>query len=225
NYLDPEDDIDIGVMEHDMDKVKKLILSNAKLRPFLKVKKEWATELSTKINGFQFDFFTINYDAKFLYHYYYDKNPNDNNQWTLKYRIRFPKEVYFPLNTYKFLGVDFPVPNNINKRLEIQYGDWKTPVKAFFGRHNILNVDKSYLVDEKDFVPLYSSDLFQKKLSTDIAVMFSTFMRDDMCQQTIQFFRKFPYRLYITDQGFFSLEKEEYYKQLRKEGHVIIYLP
>lgn len=219
NDIKTNDDFDFAIHEDDINKVKKLILNDKNLNPYLKVKKEWRKELSVYINKFQIDFYSFSYDKKWVYHYFYAKNKNDNGKWTLGYRIKFPIKSYFPLQTVEFLGLKWKCCNDFEKKFELHYGkDWKKPKKQFFGIENIPCFDKEYLLDDKNWQPII-------KRNTDIGIVLTTFLRDEVIFKTLKHYSEFPYKIYLGDQGFFTLEKENIYDEYRKQGHSIIYLP
>lgn len=215
NKFDENDDFDISVYRDDFEKVKQLIYDDDKLRPMLKLKKEWKNEISFLVNGFQVDFNVYDYDDKFVYSYWYTKNPKDNNQWTLGYRIEFPKDIYFPLSEIELFGVKWQCCNNPREKFRLHYGeDWEIPKTIFRNIHNTPCVDQTYRSDEKDWKP-----------KARIAVVLVTFLRDEICFETLEHYNKFGYKIYLADQGYYRKDKDMIYDKYRKQGHVIKFLP
>ncbi len=63
---------------------------------------------------------------------------------------------------------------------------------------------------------------------SQVAIMIKTFMRDARLVKTLDAIHqniKYPYRIYIADDGGVSNEKEYKYQQLEKQGHKIIRMP
>ena len=75
-------------------------------------------------------------------------------------------------------------------------------------------------------------ELLEKKLEklqgTDkIAIIIHTFLRDNMIDRCIHSIKEYcnNYRIYISDAGFMTPGKKEWYDSLEKEGHKVILLP
>jgi glycosyltransferase involved in cell wall biosynthesis len=63
------------------------------------------------------------------------------------------------------------------------------------------------------------------KVEHQVAVVMTTFLRDEIIMKTMNFYLKFPYKMYVVDQGLPTPEKDAFYASMRAKGHVIQYAP
>ena len=139
NALD--DDIDLGFFSEDFDRV----LTFLSKHPEIGFCKKWKKEIVLNYNGFQVDLFFFDIDDKHIYFYSYYSDEKSKGKQNVERRFKFPKEVYLPLKEYTFKnGITTLIPNDIEKRLELFYGDWKTPRKIW-GWWEVPALDKTYL--------------------------------------------------------------------------------
>jgi hypothetical protein len=201
-YL-PQDDIDFCLVMDEYEKTKKMLLDNIKEFEHINVRTK---ELSIKRKGIKCDFiFGEIKEDKFLL-YSYKANPFNSNKWNWEWRAIYPKDVYFPLTTYKFKnGLTFPVPAKLEDKLAIHYGKtWRTPLK----------------------VPCWTFDLADNKDKNfaPMAVIMTTIERDEILKRCLPSYLQYPIKLYLCDQNkVISQEKEHYYQSLRNKGHIIIH--
>lgn len=241
NLLDVNDDQDFAIYRDDLDKVRSLLKNDPLLKPLLRIKKEWPNEISIFVMaedrnhiefayGHQIDFYRYDYDDVYCYHYWYERGTD--GKWETPYRIRFPKAVYFPLTKFNFLGTDWITPNNPEEKFVHHYGpDWRTPKKQFYGIASIPCVDRTW--DAKSIpvskgenvlpepVPVVDPIEYKGEFDPRVAVMMTTFLRDDLIMKTMKYYLQFPYRMYVVDQGRHSAIKKMFYEEMRAKGHVI----
>jgi phosphorylcholine metabolism protein LicD len=134
-----DDDIDLGLFIEDYDKVLNL------LSPKFIIHK-WRNQMVFTYKGFQTDLFFCSVDDKYLYLYAYYSDGKSEGRCNVEFRIKYPKEVCLPLKEFTFKnGMTFLVPNDIEKNLELHYGDWKTPIDKPWYYFDIPAWDKTYL--------------------------------------------------------------------------------
>jgi hypothetical protein len=243
NLLDVNDDQDFAIYRDDLDKVRELLKNDPILKPILRIKKEWPNEISVFLNsedknpkefayGHQIDFYRYDYDDVYCYHYWYERGTD--GKWETPYRIRFPKVAYFPLKRMSFIGASWIVPNDPETKFVHHYGpDWRTPKKQFYGIASIPCVDRTW--DTKS-IPISKGEEvmpepvevvkpveYAGEYDQRVAVMMTTFLRDDLIMTTMSYYLQFPYRMYVIDQGRHTDEKNKFYTVMRAKGHVIEY--
>jgi hypothetical protein len=197
-----ESDIDFGIMIDDYDKLKEVIEQNKD--KFEKINYR-TREISLRFNGVKFDFICFVKKDNDIYFYAYKQNQYNNNKWNYEWRGRFPYDVYFPLKSTHIFDTVVPIPNNIEKKIEMQYGlDWRTP---------------------KPHIACWTYELNQVKDINyrPVAVIMTTIERDEILFKVLPSYLQYPVKLYLLDQGKHTKEKDEYYDKLRNEGHDITY--
>lgn len=199
NYIE-KDDIDFGVLIEDFDKLLSVLEKNRNLFEMIHVRNK---EISIRYLGVKFDFLMYESHGNEIYLYAYKQNPYCSNKWNWEWRAKFPIDVFLPIQKMTLLGEEFNVPNNIDKRLTLQYGNWKVPVN----------------------VPAWTSDmnLALDKVYNPIAVVMTTFLRDESLFKVLPSYLQYPIKLYLLDQGLRTKEKDLYYEELRAKGHYIEY--
>lgn len=204
-YRDNEfskDDVDFGLMIENYDRLKKILEENKHYFEMIHYRDK---EISIRLNNIKFDFIFFKKKDNNIYFYAYKQNLYCSNKWNYEWRGKFPYEVYFPLGKITLQGLTFNAPNNIEKKIEMQYGsDWKTP---------------------KPHIACWTYELNQVKDESykPIAVLMTTFLRDDIMKKVIPSYLQYPVKLYLLDQGNQTQEKEIFYNELRKQGHYIAY--
>lgn len=211
-------DIDIGFFHKDIESVRQIALEVG-LVLFHEWRKELCFAYSDKGIKIKFDCFFHDTDEENIYWYAYKKN-NTDNIWNIEWRKTFSKEDFFPLTKVKFLNNDFNLPGNIEKYLTTIYGNWKVPAPWKYENYEKVQ-DQDYNVKTE----LKSFDIRKNHTFSNIAVVLTTFLRDNMVLKTLEYYDRYPYRIYLADQGMFSIEKEKAYEKFRQRGHVIIYCP
>jgi glycosyltransferase involved in cell wall biosynthesis len=211
NFIKHDDDIDIGIPVKYLEQVKSII-DNSDWHYYM----IWRRELGIVRHGYpkhlsKIDIFFLEEDDKNSYFYLYKKNPM-HGFWDIEWRMKFPKGCFGKFKPTTITQPNFRIPMFIpveyEKILLHEYGkDWKNPNPEWDTYHAPCK-DDSY---------------------REIAIIIPTFMRDNKLKILIdsikQHFHPDWYRLYIADQGLFSLEKEKYYQELKKEGHFYTFLP
>jgi hypothetical protein len=203
-YRDNElskDDVDFGLKLENYNKLKEILEKNKSYFEMIHYRDK---EISIRINNIKFDFIFFKQKENDLYFYAYKQNPYCNNKWNWEWRGKFPYSVYFPLKQLTFKHLTFNVPNKIEKKIEMQYGDdWKIPRNVACWTYELNQVK------DENYKP--------------IAVLMTTFLRDDIMKSVIPSYLKYPIKLYLLDQGKQTPEKEIFYDTLRKQGHCIEY--
>jgi glycosyltransferase involved in cell wall biosynthesis len=211
NFIEHDDDIDIGIPVKYLEQVKSII-ENSDWHYYM----VWRRELGIVRHGFpkhlsKIDIFFLEEDNEYSYFYLYKKN-SLHTLWDIEWRMKFPIGYYKefkPVNiTQPNFRIPMFVPIEYEKILTHEYGyNWKT-LNPEWNTYNAPCRDKSY---------------------REIAIVIPTFLRDNKLKILIdsikQNFHPDWYKIYIADQGLFSSEKEKYYQELQKEGHYYTFLP
>lgn len=201
-----DSDVDIAIDVKDYDKVKSLIESSGiyhfhmTWRRELCVIKHLFRRSESQIDVFFMerkgdDYLLIDYEANSF-----------SGTWDIERCLKFKYEWFESFNTVKFLGMDIQIPVGTEQILEAHYGDWRTPTSNWKTEDS-----KAYVNDYRQ-----------------IAIIIPTFLRDNCLKILVESIKKtLPktwYKLYIGDQGYSDLSKDDYYKQLKSEGHFVSYL-
>jgi hypothetical protein len=197
-----ESDIDFGILLQDYDKVKTIIETNKHHFEMVHYRDK---EISIRLNGIKFDFICFVKKQQDLYFYAYKQNPYCSNKWNYEWRGKFPYTVYFPLRVMTINTMCVPVPNDIETKIRMQYGeDWNVP---------------------KPEIVCWTYELNQVKdiNYNPIAVIMTTIERDEILFKVLPSYLKYPVKLYLLDQGKHTKEKDEYYDELRSQGHFVEY--
>ena len=207
DFIKHDEDVDIGIPLNYKEKTMKLI-ENSDWKYYC----IWRREIGIVRHGYtksesKIDLFFLETDDAFTYIYSYLKNPL-HGIWDIEWRMKFPKECFKEFKKYKIGDIPIYIPEKYKEILELEYGpDWKTSNPKW---------------------STYAAPAYDKE-HREIAIIIPTFLRDKKLPLLIESIKKTYsadwYRLYIADQGCFTLEKEYYYNQLRKEGHFITFLP
>jgi len=201
NFMDHDTDTDIAIPVEEMDKVKNIIESSK-----WKIFGKWRRELSVKeqMGGnlyYKIDIFFIEEDDKNSYLYAYRYN-QDTKKWDIEWRMNFPKGIFINRLRYKIRNIDIYIPNQYEEILEYEYGtNWKIPDEKW----NDINAP----CRDKCYYP--------------IAVVMTTFLRDDIMLKCLPSYDKYPLRIYLLDQGTSTPNKEKFYNIYRKKDHIIEY--
>ena len=199
-YLE-KDDVDFGVLIEDYNRLIEILNQNKSLFEMIHIRNK---EISIRYLGIKFDFLMYEIHEEEIYLYAYKQNPFCGNKWNWEWRAKFPKNVILPIRKKFFNDIEISVPNDIETRIALQYGEnWKTPINVPSWTYE-MNLAK----DEK-YVP--------------IAVVMTTFLRDDILKKVLPSYLQYPVKLYLLDQGFKTPEKNKLYDELRKLGHYIEY--
>ncbi len=195
-----KDDVDFGVLIEDFDKLLSTLEKNRHLFEMIHVRNK---EISIRYLGVKFDFLMYEPHGNDIYLYAYKQNPFCSNKWNWEWRAKFPIDVFLPVKQMTLLGEEFNVPNDIDKRLTLQYGNWRIPVN----------------------VPAWTSDmnLALDKQYNPIAIVMTTFLRDEALFKVLPSYLQYPVKLYLLDQGLKTPEKDKLYNELREKGHYIEY--
>jgi hypothetical protein len=206
----PEDDIDFGLLYDEYFKVKAILE---------KYSDKWTLfnyryrELTVKLEGTKFDFVFHTCTDSYIYMYSYRQNEHCNMKWNCEWRAKFDKTIFLPLVEREFTitndgneTITVPTPNNIEKYFAVNYEpDWYIPkdvgTKCWTYNHNPAK-DTNY---------------------HPIAVVMTTFLRDERMMKVLPSYLKYPVKLYLLDQGNPSPVKNKYYDELRAQGHYIEY--
>lgn len=207
NFINHDADIDIAIWIEDKQKFLDVIKNSD--WQFFQI---WRREIGITRHGFErsqskIDVFLMDKDDKFAYLYSYMKN-HFSPVWDTEWRIKFPIQLFNEIIPYNISDIKCFIPKEAEKILALHYTkDWQTP-DIKWNNAKIPSVDIEY---------------------KELAIIIPTFLRDDKLKILINSISSTidnkKYRLYIADQGIFSLEKEEYYNQLRRKGHQVYYLP
>jgi hypothetical protein len=200
------DDIDFCLMMSEYDKTLALVKELIKTPDICKLRVIWDKEISIRYKEIQFDFIFCEIKEEILYIYSYRKNAEDTKAtcWNIEWRAKYPAEVYFPLKEIVYNDLIFKVPNQIEKKLEIHYGqDWRIPKNCSGWEYEMsLNKDENY---------------------KPIAVCITTFLRDEIIKKCLPSYDRFNLKIYLIDQGNRANEKEKFYDIYRNKGHIIEY--
>lgn len=207
NFIEGDDDVDIGLYIEDYDKVKNLIINSGKYvihflwRREIGIIKAGSTSKESKI-----DLFFLDKDDKNYYLYSYKSNKL-TGKWDVEWRRKFNKSCFEELISYKFLGKQVSIPKNYEEVLTTHYGNWQVKDPTW-NNSDIDSIDKNW---------------------REIAIVVNTFMRDEALKAFIKSVEAiYPndwYKFYIADQGFTNIEKDKYYNTLKQKGHFVTYLP
>lgn len=195
------DDFDFGIFMCDYPKVLSFLERNKDKWEYFNVRSK---ELSVKYNGVKFDFLVYEQKDDDIYLYSYKQNPYCGNKWNWEWRCKFPVDTILPIKRMTLCDIEFFVPNNIEERIRLQYGDnWRTPVNVpcWTAEMNLAR-DNSYL---------------------PIAVLMTTIARDEIMMHCVKSYLQFPIKLYLLDQGEHTTIKDEFYNELKSKGHYIVY--
>lgn len=194
-------DIDFGVLLKDYDRIKEVLEQNKSNFEMIHYRDK---EISLRYLGTKFDFICYREYEDEVCLYAYKQNPYCGQKWNWEWKAKFPKNVYFPLQTMEVESLILPVPNDIESRLALQYGqDWRTPKN----------------------IPCWTYELNESKDETykPIAVIMTTIARDEVLLKILPSYLQYPIKLYLLDQGEETEIKNKYYNELRQQGHFIEY--
>lgn len=205
--LEHDNDIDIAIDIKDADRFKQLIF-DSELYHFHMI---WRREVSVIKRGYtrsdsQIDvFFMDSEDDKYCL--YTNEINSFSKIWDIERKLIYKKEWFDKFNYVKFMDKIIQIPHQSDKILEAHYDNWNVTNKNWETHHSKI-YDKTY---------------------REIAIIIPTFLRDNKIKKLIEsiqtLYPKDWYRLYIADQGYSSIEKNNYYQNLRKEQHFVTYLP
>jgi choline-phosphate cytidylyltransferase/glycerol-3-phosphate cytidylyltransferase len=135
-FLNNEHDIDLGIHQKDLDKVikilnekigkcvvsDKVVDNNVVLRPI---------DYTNIIRCIKFKLKDISIDI-LVYIPIRDKlyAVTHDNKWGHAFH-GFPKELFKTLKPIKIYDIEYPIPSDPIKYLELEYGDWKTVIKEW----------------------------------------------------------------------------------------------
>jgi hypothetical protein len=170
-------------------------------------------------NNYKVDIFAMETIGDKYTVYSYKPNPQDR-RWNHEWRAFFTKEAFFPVNKIEFLGREVSVPNDFDKVLTEEYGDWRTPKPKWISSDNtVLNNDNTY----KGFYPAglpiqeYVIDLKTR----EIGFICINFLRKECTKKCILSLKKhWPnVKIYVADQDeptgemiyFYEKNNVEYY--------------
>jgi hypothetical protein len=202
-----DDDIDIGLDVEDYWKVRELLDH----QNYFAYHAIWRREICVTKPGcprnvFHVDMFFIENTDNASYIYSYKIN-SFTNIWDIEQRQIFPKNIFKETKDWVYETIPIRIPVKFEEILSLHYGDWKTPQQNWTA-NDIPNWDKDY---------------------REIAIVIPTFLRFNKLKLLLESILKiYPdswYRLYIADQGIYSLENDNFYDNLREKGHKISYIP
>ena len=215
-------DTDIGILEDDYWKVRKLFNKECSSSLFSKYKYNFIRRREITISSisdhYKVDIFPMEKDNDNYYIYSYRKSSTD--RWDHEWRAIFPYKAFFPLKQIDFLDRKVNVPHDYETILETHYGKgWKKPDPNFISS-TPPNEDKKY----EGFFP---AGFFPEKLDTkkyDFAYICVNLLRPEETKKTIITLKiNCPNcKIYIADQDKPSAEMFKFYEDYNVEYY---YMP
>jgi GT2 family glycosyltransferase len=208
NFIEWDDDIDIGLYAEDYWKVRELLDKSDTWQSFFTWRREIALiHRDLPRSHFKVDLFFIETKSEKVYIYSYKKNET-NSLWDIEWRAWFPKGYFNELISIDFLGHTVTIPKMYDEILTHHYGDWRNPPPKDWSVTHTSNIETEY---------------------REIAIIIPTFIRDSKLMTEVASIKKYlpkdRCRIYIGDQGTETVEKTKFYKGLEKEGHKVFQLP
>jgi len=203
-------DIDLGLFVDDRWKIKELLKTNPPKG--IEINCLWRMEFtfrlkSSKYPKLDFNFYEYNLDTDKYQTYLYSRNPiNGFVDW--ERCLTVSAETLHSFEDYTYFNKTIKIPENIDMFLTDNYGDWHIDKPNFTGWGGRVNANRTH---------------------REIAVIVTTFLRDDKIVKCIDSLRSFYpddlIRIYIGDQNEkVSDEMMKYYDELNKNGHKIFKL-